>query len=179
MSGSQVLSGDQGFRPVPFPGLSVLGGLVIQAEGWKSTSPPSSNPHTPPTHCCVHLSVAECSITYPPSGAPRTENKELAITSALSGLCCSLCYYQQSATSQISTESKSEFHAQIRLEIELHLLCQENLGPVSWFFSANFSAWSPEWAESRDQTIVPVNRTPWLQGNCTQGHLGTNLFFFF
>lgn len=158
------------------PGLFVPGGLIIHRDAGAQTH--QAQTLTPHPGCCVHLHVAECSVTSPPSGASRTENKELASTCALRGLCCSLCYNQMSATSQIYSERKSEFHAQIRPEIELHLLCQENLDPVSWSFSGNHSAWSPERAESSDQKILPVNTTPWIQGNCTQGDLGPTFFFF-
>lgn len=125
------------------PGLFVPGGLIIQPEGCRSTSPPSSDPHTPPRLLCPSACCRVLS-NFPTIWGNRTENKELASTCAPRGLCCSLCYNQMSATSQIYSERKSEFHAQIRPEIELHLLCQENLDPVSCSFSGNRSAWSPE-----------------------------------
>lgn len=90
---------------------------------------------------------------------------ELAITCALSGLCCSLYYNELSVGSKICADGESELNAQIRPETELRLLCLENLAgsalqrgsetPV--YFTANFEIFLPE---VLNRQMQGVNRSP-------------------
>lgn len=85
-----MLRADQGTRAGISPEQFVPGGLVIQAQGWRSTSPPSSEPRTPPralypSACCRMPS------NFPTIQGVQNRNEiapaaELAITSTPSGL---------------------------------------------------------------------------------------------
>lgn len=95
-SGSKMLQTDWGTRAVTSLSLFVLGGLIIQAQGWRGRSPPSLDPLTPsrvlcPSACCRVPS------NFPTIWDVHNKNEiatdaELAITCALSALCHSLYY---------------------------------------------------------------------------------------
>lgn len=111
---------------VTSPWLLVPGGLVLQAQGWRNTNPPSSDTHRAlyPSACCKIPS------NIPTIQAVRNR-KEIARAAGLATSWFVLQPVLEPVPEITSVLTESKFNAPSRPETELHLLCLEDWAQYS------------------------------------------------